>query len=166
MESNLENIVKLEDGKEVINPEFLKELKTIIEEKTKLESLEKSYKETLLKTLEDKKMNKVSYDNFNATLVIPKDIITFDTEEFLNNEDIKLIQVFSTTTEEKYFDLEKFEKENKELYNQYMVSKYNTEVDVKKLEKTFPEIYEKYTTRTKSDKPFTLRCTLKNNEKK
>ncbi len=132
-------------------------LRQFKEIKQELEDREKEFRNELLNAMISNNIYSTTINEFTISQVCPKDTLVFDTDSFMLNENIDIIDAMTTTEESSSFDMETFIKECPEIYAKYLKKEYTTKVDTTKLEKTFPDIYKKYATFIKSDKAVTLR---------
>lgn len=157
----LDQIVIVNNGVAILNEKVEKILNDLEFAKTQLAESEQTFRKELLNAMIENNIYSSKIGNFTITQVIPHDIITFNKDDFLLNEKEEIIQAVTTVIDKEEFNLDKFKKENPELYNKYCEHQYETEIDLKKLEKFLPNIHDKYSQRVINDKAITLRITKK-----
>lgn len=151
MEFNPNNMQTLDDiniGKLFSNLTYYKDI---------LDKKEKELRSRLLELMLQFKIDSFKKEGYTFSTIKGKNTIVFDENSFLQNEDENLIAAVTSCDIRKEFDMERFQKENSELYEKYLTPKYDVHVDTAILERTYPEIYSKYATEVVSDKAPSLR---------
>lgn len=83
---------------------------------------------------------------YTFSLVQPRDKEIFDSDSFIEHEEVAIISLFTNVDETEDVDLEMLKNEFPEAYNKCKKITRTYEVDVKKLQKSLPEVYNKYVT--------------------
>ena len=157
MEENKLDIVVRKNGELVISDEVGEMLERINSQKEEIQQQESELRHTILDAMTSNQIYSTKTGNFKISQVIPKNIIEFDTNNFMLNENENIVAAMSSIEENENIDYETLIKENPELIKKYTVKTQIVNVDTNRLKDVFPEIYKKYTHETQSDKPITLR---------
>jgi uncharacterized membrane protein len=156
--SNTLEILALENGSLVISSEVSKIISQYEESKKILEENEKKLREELIKAMLTADIKSAKVGDYTLSLVVPKNTVVFDEKSFLEKEEDKeVVRLFSHTFFQEKFDVISFEKENKELYEKYLIKTPKTEVSSVALKTSYPKIYEKYVSEVVSDKAISIR---------
>lgn len=102
-----------------------------------------------------------SFSTKKFTLVYKKPICKFDTDAFVMNESVDIVNAVSSIEEQRTFDIDKFMKEQPEMYEKYCNVTQTVKVDETKLSTLLPDIYKKYYSETIVDTTGSLRITTK-----
>jgi len=155
---------KDEKGRLTVSKAAVSRLKQISEISDELSKEENSIRQSILNGMVENHIDKCTQDGMTFTQVMPKAKGTFDVDNFLLNETEDVVKCFTTFDEESYFDEEAFKNENPELYKKYVKTNIIPNVDTKKLQKTLQPVFDKYYHEEPSNKPATLRITVKKGE--
>ncbi len=125
--------------------------------KNNLDEIEKEFRATLLDSMIKNNIVSGKTDKYTISQVIPKSKVLFNKDDFINNENKTIADLFIKKNQIETFDIEKFKLDCPEIYKKYLIVEEDISVDEKKLSKTFPEIYERYCTHEPSTGNITLR---------
>lgn len=125
--------------------------------KNNLDEIEKEFRATLLDSMIKNNIVSGKTDKYTISQVIPKSKVLFNKDDFINNENKTIVDLFIKRNQTETFDIEKFKLDCPEIYKKYLIVEEDISVDEKKLSKTFPEIYERYCTHEPSTGNITLR---------
>lgn len=152
------NVIDNVKGKKTISDDAAKKLSEIESQIDELTSDKNELRKLILDAMIENNVDKCICSNGTTfSQIIPSKIVTFDNDSFIMNESEDVVRCFTTFDEIKTFNEEKFKAENPDLYNKYVETSIETNIDTNKLVKTLPNIYKKYATEKDSDKPVTLR---------
>jgi len=115
----------------------------------------------LLKAMIDNQIYQAKIGKYTISQVVPKNVVTFDVEKFMIEQNQDIVNAFTKNEQTFDFDMETFVKECPEIYNKYLRKQDNYVVDTDRLSKVLPEIYNKYITISGSEKPITIRILKK-----
>ena len=171
--NDLQNLEELEENKLIIKDStgtaylsttVVSILNNYYEAKEKFEKYENELRQALKNVMFDNNIMNAKIGEYSISQVIPKPIIEFDTNAFIDNENEDIVNAFTKIETEYVFDLEEFKKDNPMLFTHYykQVVK-DVQVDTEKLKAVFPAIYEKYETIKESKKQKTI--TIRKNGK-
>ena len=153
-----------EEGRLTVSKEAAIRLQEIDSQITALNDEENYLRHEILDGMIANNIDRCSSCGMTFTQVMPKAKGTFDTDSFLLNESEDVVKCFTTFEETEEFDIETFKKENPEMYKKYVKQNIIPTVDVKKLQKLLEPVFNKYYSEIPSDKPSTLRITIKKGE--
>lgn len=125
--------------------------------KNNLDEIEKEFRATLLDSMIKNNIVSGKTDKYTISQVIPKSKVLFNKDDFINNENKTIVDLFIKRNQTETFDIEKFKLDCPEIYKKYLIVEEDISVDEKKLSKTFPEIYERYCIHEPSTGNITLR---------
>ena len=152
---------KIDNERLSVSRQVTNRLIEIEELKSQLEKEEKELRSSILSEMLNNNVDKCITDNVSFSQVIPKNKVEFDDDSFIMNESDDIVGCFVSFSVDNIFNEEKFKNEHPDLYEQYIDVIVKHETDIKKLEKTLPLVYKKYTKEIQSDKPISLRITIK-----
>lgn len=146
-------LITMEGNTPVLSSQVKVILDNYFEAKEKFEKEEEEFRAALLQAMIENNITSTKLENYSISQVIPKPVVNFDKEKFVENVDVDTLSLFTTIKET--FNLEKFKLENPELYSKYCDTE--AEVDLSKLEKLRPDLYHNYISIQPNDKKITLR---------
>ena len=146
-----------ENNQKVIALEVEKLLDDYEESKKNFEEAEKRFRNDLLNAMINNNIVSAKIGKYTISQIIPKPTIEFNEDLFIEENDVDTISIFTTINESIEFDMQRFIKENPQLYYQYCVREETTNIDKDKMAKLRPDLFEKYTKEVPSDKKITLR---------
>ena len=141
----------------VLSEQVDKIIDELKEYKNNLDEIEKEFRATLLDSMIKNNIVSGKTDKYTISQVIPKSKILFNKDDFINNENKTIVDLFIKRNQTETFDIEKFKLDCPEIYKKYLIVEEDISVDEKKLSKTFPEIYERYCIHEPSAGNITLR---------
>lgn len=142
-------LVKLEKGQEVLNLVTLTYMVTNIELELKIaKDNESKMRASILEAMLKTNTPTAKIGDYVISQVLPKDIVEFNTDKFLEEQSQDVINAFCTVESNDEFDLERFKKEQPEMYKKYTKTNDEVKVDLSKLEKSLPNVFKKYATIT------------------
>ena len=141
----------------VLSEQVDKIIDELKEYKNNLDEIEKEFRATLLDSMIKNNIASGKTDKYTISQVIPKSKVLFNKDDFINNENKTIVDLFIKINQTETFDIEKFKLDCPEIYKKYLIVKEDISVDEKKLSKTFPEIYERYCIHEPSTGNITLR---------
>lgn len=141
----------------VLSEQVDKIIDELKEYKNNLDEIEKEFRTTLLDSMIKNNIVSGKTDKYTISQVIPKSKVLFNKDDFINNENKTIVDLFIKRNQIETFDIEKFKLDCPEIYKKYLIVEEDISVDEKKLSKTFPEIYERYCTHEPSTGNITLR---------
>lgn len=141
----------------VLSEQVDKIIDELKEYKNNLDEIEKEFRATLLDSMIKNNIVSGKTDKYTISQVIPKSKVLFNKDDFINNENKTIVDLFIKRNQIETFDIEKFKLDCPEIYKKYLIVEEDISVDEKKLSKTFPEIYERYCTHEPSTGNITLR---------
>lgn len=141
----------------VLSEQVDKIIDELKEYKNNLDEIEKEFRATLLDSMIKNNIVSGKTDKYTISQVIPKSKVLFNKDDFINNENKTIVDLFIKRNQTETFDIEKFKLDCPEIYKKYLIVEEDISVDEKKLSKTFPEIYERYCTHEPSTGNITLR---------
>lgn len=158
MEVRQFNLIQIDENKQaVIAAEVENLLDEYEESKTNFEKAEKKFREELLNAMINNNIISAKIGKYTLSQIIPKPTVSFDEDKFIEENDLDVISIFTTINESFEFDIQKFIKDNPEMYAKYCVKTETTSIDTDKMEKLRPDLYEKYKKEISSDKKISLR---------
>ena len=141
----------------VLSEQVDKIIDELKEYKNNLDEIEKEFRATLLDSMIKNNIVSGKTDKYTISQVIPKSKVLFNKDDFINNENKTIVDLFIKRNQTETFDIEKFKLDCPEIYKKYLIVEEDISVDEKKLSKTFPEIYERYCIHDPSTGNITLR---------
>ena len=141
----------------VLSEQVDKIIDELKEYKNNLDEIEKEFRATLLDSMIKNNIVSGKTDKYTISQVIPKSKVLFNKDDFINNENKTIVDLFIKRNQTETFDIEKFKLDCPEIYKKYLIVEEDISVDEKKLSKTFPEIYERYCTHEPSTGNITIR---------
>lgn len=141
----------------VLSEQVDKIIDELKEYKNNLDEIEKEFRATLLDSMIKNNIVSGKTDKYTISQVIPKSKVLFNKDDFINNENKTIVDLFIKRNRTETFDIEKFKLDCPEIYKKYLIVEEDISVDEKKLSKTFPEIYERYCIHEPSTGNITLR---------
>lgn len=141
----------------VLSEQVDKIIDELKEYKNNLDEIEKEFRATLLDSMIKNNIVSGKTDKYTISQVIPKSKVLFNKDDFINNENKTIVDLFIKRNQTEAFDIEKFKLDCPEIYKKYLIVEEDISVDEKKLSKTFPEIYERYCIHEPSAENITLR---------
>lgn len=141
----------------VLSEQVDKIIDELKEYKNNLDEIEKEFRATLLDSMIKNNIVSGKTDKYTISQVIPKSKVLFNKDDFINNENKTIVDLFIKRNQTETFDIEKFKLDCPEIYKKYLIVEEDISVDEKKLSKTFPEIYERYCIHEPSTGNITLR---------
>lgn len=157
MEENKLEIIVRKNGELTISDEIGEILEQIDSQKEEIQQHESELRHAILDAMTSNQIYSAKTGKFTISQVIPKNIVEFDTDNFMLNENENIVAAMSNIDETESIDYETLIKENPELIKKYTVKTQTVNVDTNRLKDVFPEIYKKYAHEIQSDKPITLR---------
>lgn len=158
-------MIKKIENEYILDTDCIDTLQKLERESTFAEESLNNYKQKIVDAMKENNVIKIAgkndYIKYDITRVIPKDTENFNIDEFILSEDATFANKFVKFEQDVEFDLEKFKKENEEMYKKYLNITDIPIVDTKSLKENFNEIYTKYTTITKSIRKESIRITKK-----
>ncbi len=155
---------KNENGRLSVSKAAVSKLNEISSTIDELNDEKNYFRRSILEGMIEHNIDKCSQEGMTFTQVMPKPNATFDIDSFLLNEPEDVVKCFTSFEEQEEFDFEKFKEENPEMYKKYTKTNIISNVDTKKLQKTLLPVFNKYYHEEPSDKPSTLRITVKKGE--
>lgn len=146
-----------ENNQKVIATEVEKLLDDYEEYKKNFEEAEKKFRKELLDAMINNGIINAKIGKYTISQIIPKSTMEFDENAFIEENDVDTISIFTTINESVEFDMQRFIKENPQMYYQYCVREETTNIDKDKMAKLRPDLFEKYVKEVPSDKKITLR---------
>lgn len=141
----------------VLSEQVDKIIDELKEYKNNLDEIEKEFRATLLDSMIKNNIVSGKTDKYTISQVIPKSKVLFNKDDFINNENKTIVDLFIKRNQTETFDIEKFKLDCPEIYKKYLIVEEDIFVDEKKLSKTFSEIYERYCIHEPSTGNITLR---------
>ncbi len=149
-------IITDENGRLTVSTQAVEKYQELQELIDTYTAQQKELKSNILQEMIKNKVTQSKVLGYTISLVQPKDKEIFSTEDFLHDEDIAIISLFTSFNEEKEFDVDMLKSKYPEIYNECCKTQTTYDVDVEKLKKSLPEVYKKYTKVEKSTKDATL----------
>lgn len=118
---------------------------------------EANFKEAVLQAMIKNDLYQFKTNNRTISVVTPKNTIIFDEATFLEEASDEVKDACVEVETKTHFDLERFIKENEELYEKYLVTEKTEKVNLEKLKTFLPKVYDRYTSEVVSDKQPSLK---------
>lgn len=151
---NINNIIITnENGRLVVSSQAVEEydrLQELINEYTKQQ---KELKSKILDEMIKNGITSSKTNQYTISLIQPKDKEIFDSDSFIEKEEVAIISLFTDFKNE--LDEEKLKKDFPEIYEKCL-TKTSYTIDTEKLKKSLPDIYNKYITIEENTKEPTL----------
>lgn len=157
------NLIEFKENTAVLSNEVEFLLDEYKESKKVFEEAEKKFRNELLKTMIKYNIVSAKIGKYTISQVIPKPTLRLKEDEFTTENDLTTLQLFVKIDTIENFNMEKFIKEQPEMYSKYLVKEEKLTFDIKKIQKLRPDLAEKYIEEIQSDKEITLR--IANSEK-
>lgn len=137
-------IIVLKEGLPTISEEVEKILDDYSKTKKEFEKREKEFRDSLFKAMADNNIISAKVGKYNLSQVIGKPIEELDEKEFILNNDLVTLQLFTKIETIENFNMEKFIKENPEIYMKYLEKEDKISYDLEKIKKLRPDLAALY----------------------
>ena len=137
-------IVVLKEGLPTISEKVEEILDNYSKMKKEFENAESEFRDYLFKAMVDNNIISAKVGKYSLSQVIGKPTEELDEVEFIENNDLVTLQMFSKIETIENFNLEKFIKENPEMYMKYLEKEDKISYDIEKIKKLRPDLAEKY----------------------
>lgn len=142
MEKN--EIIILKEGLPTISEKVESILDDYTKTKKEFEKKEKEFRDELFKAMQENNIISAKVGKYSLSQVIGKPTEELDEENFIKNNDLVTLQLFTNIETIETFNMEKFIKENPEMYMKYLEKEDKISYDLEKIKKLRPDLAVEY----------------------
>ena len=137
-------IIVLKEGLPTISEKVEDILDNYTKTKEEFEKAEKEFREALFKAMQENNIISAKVGKYNLSQVIGKPTENLKEDEFTTEVDLPTLQLFVKVETIENFDMEKFIREQPEMYMRYLTKEEKITFDIEKIKKLRPDLAAKY----------------------
>ncbi len=144
MEKENYELIVLKEGLPTISEKVESILDNYTRTKEEFEKAEKEFRDALFKAMQENNIISAKVGKYNISQVIGKPTENLKEDEFTTEVDLPTLQLFVKVETIENFDMEKFIREQPEMYMKYLTKEERLSFDIEKIKKLRPDLAEKY----------------------
>lgn len=137
-------IIVLKEGLPTISEKVEMLLDEYNNTKKEFEEKEKEFRDAIFKAMQENDIYSTKVGKYNLSQVIGKPTEKLKEDEFATEVDLPTLQLFVKVETIENFNMEKFIREQREMYTRYLTKEERLSFDIEKIKKLRPDLAKKY----------------------